>query len=297
MPKLDQLLTRFCLIPALVVLVLIVLAGSEAGAWSSKSTFSLGPTGLGLENGSLLVATRLNNNGDRNALKVKIVQIRLYAADRITPVKLPVLLGEIDPDQSAVIQASFSSAGLKQDKEYWLRVRGTYRLTDKASDKNHGYWNGAKDDGGWSNGKDQDRDFDLSTGIVLPPTAPGSASLQTSSAASQAVTGGGFPHIDLPDNFDEANEFGPPVPTGPFIAVTPTPTGTAPQPDPGDPSVAFNANDPLDLISGGFNGEASTTAEPSGGAKAAALLHSGDGAFLGGGQGLPPKLTPARDAA
>ncbi len=266
MPKLDQVLTRFCLIPALMMLSLNVLSSSPAGAWSSKATFSLGPTGLGLENGNLLVATRLNNTGEKNALKVKIDHIRLYAADRITPVKLPVLLGEIDAGQSTVIQASFSSVRLKQGEEYWLQVRGTYRLAGKAGDKDHGYWYGAKDDGGLSSGKNQDREFDLSTGIVLPPTAPGSAALQSSTAGSQTVAGGGFPHIPLPQDFDEANEAVPPIPTGPFIAVTPTPTGTAPQPDPGDPSVAFNANDPLDLISGGFNGEASTTAEPSGGA-------------------------------
>jgi hypothetical protein len=110
MPKLDQVLTRFCLIPALMVLSLTVLSGSQAGAWSSKATFSLGPTGLGLENGNLLVATRLNNTGEKNALKVKIDHIRLYAADRITPVKLPVLLGEIDAGQSAVIQASSAAS-------------------------------------------------------------------------------------------------------------------------------------------------------------------------------------------
>jgi len=62
-----QVIVRALLILALGICFLHVLAASTAYAKSSQITFSLGPTGLAVQNGLLLVATRLNNTSDRNA--------------------------------------------------------------------------------------------------------------------------------------------------------------------------------------------------------------------------------------
>lgn len=246
-------------------------------AYSKKKppsgTFSLGPTGLSLEKGDLLVATRLTNNMARTISQVRIESITLESID--TLLSLPVLVGEIDAGQNSVVQASFNSAGLAQGVPYLLQVRGSYRPTDKDR--------GTTEDRGRET-EDGGRKFTVSTEIVLPPPAPDNAILHTKNAVPQTVTGGRFPHIEIPKDFDEANEAGPPVPLGLFVPVRPT-TGTAPNLNRAGrtgssnslsaanaPSVTFNANDALSLISGASNGTASTTAEPSGGANGGGVV-------------------------
>src|SRR6266404_2567701 len=259
--------------PGMIIPAIAILFGnicSTPNAYASRQIFSLGPTGLALTDHMLLVATRLNNISDDNAFEVEVKSILLESAGRIRPASLPILLGEIDAAHSAVVQASFTSDGLKQGEQYQLRVKGVYTLKKNGKhDNDHEFGNKTEndnfskrhDDDENKHEDDKDHEFTVSTEINLPPPAPGNANLQTGSVISQMATGGGFPHVNLPDNFDEANDMSPPVPTGPFIAVTPTPNGTMPMPDPGDPSVAFNANDPLNLVSGCCNGQASTTAE------------------------------------
>lgn len=225
---------------------------------SSQVTFSLGQPGLALDNSNLLIAIRLNNTSDNNAFRVQIQSMTLSPASLVGPAPLPLMLGEIDAGQNAVVQASFSSAGLVQGTLYTLQVNGSYRPVNNGTQQDQGHV------------------FALSTQIVLPPTADAGSQgvgLTSNTAPALQNTLFPYPHVNLPNDFDEANEAGPPIPTGPVIPVTPTPTQydiqTA-QPDP--PNVEFTADDPLDLISGGFNGQASTTAEPSGGANGGGII-------------------------
>jgi hypothetical protein len=271
----HQALLRALLIPMLGVLFLNVLPVSTAYSKSSQVTFELGQPGLALDtvNGMavLRVAIRLNNTCspdtcpiDGNAYRVQIQSMTLSpvkpSPSLLSPIPLPAVLGEIDAGQNAVIQAVFSASGLSQGVPYTLQVNGSYRPVDKGTQQDQGHV------------------FSLATGIVLPPTAEsgalGAPLLNNTTEKGSSVSGAPFKHIPLPQNFDEANEAGPPVPTGPSVALpNAIPGGTMFMNDPpGDPSVAFTANDPLSLISGGFNGQASTTAEPSGGANGGGVI-------------------------
>jgi hypothetical protein len=210
----------------------------------------LGLTGTSFEDDILRVAFRLNNTSDQNAFDVEISSITLLPATRLTPTSLPVLVGEIDAGDNAVVQASFAPALIPPaaGQTYFLQVTGTYQPGNQVT-----------------------RPFLASTSLTLPPSAAQGAqgaSLMSSTAPALTVSGAPFPPIQLPSpDFDEANESVPPIPTGPFIPVTPTPSGTAPMPDPGDPTVQFLTNDPLNL-----NGNTSTVAEPSGHANGGGVI-------------------------
>ena len=252
---------RVLCITVLGILLLNIVAASTAYARHPRKpprdVFSLGPTGLGLVKGDVLVATRLTNNTRSEILNIQIESITLNAAD--TLVSLPILLGKIDAGQNAVVEATFSAAGLTPGVRYSLEVHGKYLPPDNRP---------SVDD---KSDEHKGRRFSVLTELVLPPAAPGSGVVQTRNAPAQTVSGGRFPPVKMPDNFDEANDAGPPVPTGPFVPVKPA-GGTVPKPDPGDPAVNFAANDPLGLTSGGSNGTASSTAEPSGAANGGGVV-------------------------
>jgi hypothetical protein len=228
---------------------------------SATVDLEAGTPGVAVENGTnVLIALPIENLGDTAALSVELrsvalvptpFSITLFPAVLTSP-GLPLSVGAIAPNSRAVAQLRFTVRGPIASGSFQLYGSGTY--TDA------------------SNPRSAPQPFEFSISQTTPPPAPGSASLQNNNATSQVVAGGGFPHIPLPNNFAEANEAGPPVPTGPFIPVTPTKNGTAPTPDPGDPSVTFSANDPLDLLSGSFSGDASTVAEPSGGANGGGVI-------------------------
>jgi hypothetical protein len=228
---------------------------------SATVDLEAGTPGVAVENGTnVLIALPIENLGDTAALSVELrsvalvptpFSITLFPAVLTSP-GLPLSVGAIAPNSRAVAQLRFTVRGPIASGSFQLYGSGTY--TDA------------------SNPRSLPQPFEFSISQTTPPPAPGSASLQNNNATSQVVAGGGFPHIPLPNNFAEANEAGPPVPTGPFIPVTPTKNGTAPTPDPGDPSVTFSANDPLDLLSGSFSGDASTVAEPSGGANGGGVI-------------------------
>ena len=259
-----------------------VLAAPIAHAKSSKDGFSLGPSGVAANNGDLLIATRLNNTGEKTAHEVVIDSIRLVHSHRLTPVSLPIAVGKLMPDSDFVIQASFSGSFSPGD-ELVLRVSGRYscRSHDDHGHDDNGHddskSNHSDDDRGRKGGHDDDRcAFKVETPVTVPPAAPGNATLMNGTTPSLTVTGASFPHIPAPQNFDEANESGPPVPVGPFIPLKSVSGGTgpmpAPKPNPTDPPVAFGAIDPLNLVSGSFNGDASTTAEPSGGSSGNGII-------------------------
>ncbi len=231
-------------------LLFIGLPKSIVRSDTDPAIFSLGPSGDYLEAGDkLVVATRLNNTSEKDAFRVEIDSIRLESAELLSPKAFPLAVGEIEPEKNVTVQADFNSSHLEQGKPYRLVVHGTYRPKRKEPDH---------DDG--KQGNDERREFTVSDDITLPRVSPGSAQVKSSKIEPQTVTGGHYPHRE--PNFEEKeNGSRWTVPTGPFVAGKPTPTGTATQKaprTPGDPpGVTFNANDGL-----GING--STIAEPSG---------------------------------
>src|SRR5262249_16464771 len=177
----------------------------------AKVVIEVGTPGVAVENGTnLLVALPIEDVGNTIALDVQIVNIALVPGGGnptlfpafLTSPGLPVSLGKIAPNGRSVAQLRFTVPGPIASGSFRLQGIGSYS------------------DGG--NPLFSPQLFELSTSQATPPPAPGSASLHSNNATSQTVTGGGFPHIPFPNNFEAANEAGPPVPTGPFIAVTPT---------------------------------------------------------------------------
>jgi len=231
------------------VLVLFFLSKSVGFSTPKPSpiTFSLGPSGDYLQTSTtLVVATQLSNTGTRDALGVQVQSITLTSAPLLNP-PLPLSVGVVGAGQSVTIQATFDSSQLVQGQPYDLEISGTYVPGGTANATSKGT-------------------FTVSDSITLPPVSPGSGSVNTTTVGSLTVNGGLFPH-QPPDFPDDAN--GPHwiVPTGPFVAGTPTPTGTLAQPVGGDngplkvdSSVSFNFNSGMGLTS-----NISGTAEPSGG--------------------------------
>jgi len=239
-------------------------AAPAAVAGSGHITFRLSAPGVAVEQpDTLLVAVRLNNTSDKTALKVKIESIRLRPAALTSPTGFPVALGDIAADQNMVVQADFLSDKLKQGKNYRLEVRGSYRVEDRDEDGHR--WDKHRKH------KEERRQFTASTVISLPPLAPGSNTLTTTTVPPNQVTGGGFP--PQPPSFDnEVNTSRWTIPTGKFVQGTPTANVTGTQPAPqaaaatqhavkaASSSVQFNVNNGLGFTSGNI----STVSEPSG---------------------------------
>jgi hypothetical protein len=105
-----------------------------------------------------------------------------------------------------------------QGQEYKLEVHGTYRAQDKD-----------QRDGKSSN--DDRHEFRVSDEIKLPPVSPSSAQLKSSKVESPHVSSGHYPHT-APNFDEEENGSRGTVPTGPFVAGKPTPTGTSAEKQP-----------------------------------------------------------------
>jgi hypothetical protein len=213
---------------------------------ASPVILSANSPGVSLEGqNSLLSAVTIANDGTVTAENVQVTAITLPNGTLISPLPLPSNLGTIPADGSAVLNANFSGGPFVAGQSYTLTIEGTYIV------ENATYC------------------FTLSADLVVPP-GPGSNSLGSKDIPSSTVTGANFPHQPL--NFDDEKVNRPlwTVPTAPFVPGTPTPAGTDVTPAPfGDPpAINFNSNNSLNLISGNFNGQASTVAEPSGGATA-----------------------------
>lgn len=263
--KVKKLITLVTLL-VFVFGVLPFHVSPKAFAESSHRTFTLTAPGVALEQpDTLLVAARLNNASHKNAFEVKIDSIRLDSAPLLTPTPVPV--GEIDADQSAIVQANFTSSQLTQGKQYRLIMHGSYRAARQGEEEHED----DKDD----KFRGKRHKFTVKTVIVLPPTAPGSASVNTAIVPAQTVTGAPFPHQPRkPRSLDVVNGPRWTVPTAPFVPGTPTPNGTQAQLPPSlAPAIAIEAagpivflkNNGMGLTSGSSNGTASSVAEPSGG--------------------------------
>src|SRR5207244_762024 len=127
------------------------------------------------------------------AFKVSIDAARLDSAALAgTPARS---LGTIGTGRTTFVQADFKGRQLIRGHRYVLALGGSYQRSRGASPR---------------------LSFLVKTPIVLPPAAPGSASVQQATAAPHVVKGGRFP--TRPPSFDnEVNGSRWTVPTGPFV--------------------------------------------------------------------------------
>ena len=262
--KCFRAISSISLIVTLGVLLPGFIVSAHADDDQGGGTFKLGPTGLGVEGSRLLIATRLTNQSDDDVAHVRIEAVVLDGQGG-TSIR-PISIQAIKAGETTVIQASVSADGLNPGQRYELQVYGDYA---PASD-----WDHARAyDGDHAHPSDWDhaREFRVKTPVIIPKAGPGSGDVQTNQVPPRKVSGGSYPPVPQTNDFDEANEFVPPIPTGRLRSIQPA-QGTAPQRDPPGASVAFNANDKLNLSSGGSNGTASSTAEPSGASNGAGVI-------------------------
>jgi hypothetical protein len=206
----------------------------EVECAASPVILSTGGPGVNLLNSTMLLsALPIINTGTAEAQNVEVTAITLDGGSLSSPASLPLDLGTIPAEGSAVLNAAFSDTFVPLGS-YALAVEGTYAVGDAT------YC------------------FALENDLVVPPVAPGSALVNMISAQGAQISGAPFP--PQPPSFeDEINGSLWAVPVAPFIPGTPTPnvTQTVPAPFGDPPAIVFEANNGL-----GINGN--TIAEPSG---------------------------------
>lgn len=215
---------------------------------ASPVSLSLGMPGISsTDPTTLLSSVDIVNSGTAAAQNVQATAITLPGATLTSPASLPFALGTISAGGAKVLQSDFSGA-FPPKMVFPLTVKGTYEVNQAT------YC------------------FSLDTGILTPPAAPGSANLNSVTVDSHTATGP-FPPYDA-ETESEANPGGPAVPTGPFVAGTPTFTRTeavaAPFGDP--PAIAFHANNAMGLATGGTGKVISGPVEPSGAVTAGGVI-------------------------
>ena len=204
---------------------------------TSPAVLSAKAPGVSVPNpATLLSAVSIVNSGKTAAKDVRVTSIKLKGETLTFPASLPVDLGNILAKNSAIVNADFSGGPFNPGNSYLLSVQGTYSVKNKT------------------------HCFSSNVTLVVPPAAPGSAPVKTTTVGSKTVSGGKFPPR-TPSFGDEVNTSRWTVPTGPFVPGTPTPSGTATQKAPiGDPpAIDFVTNNSLGVGGG-------SPAEPSGGA-------------------------------
>jgi len=237
-------------------LMLLTALGSQAGLGQvSAVRFTTGLPGFGRTGSTLMVAVPITNSGTLDALNVQVTGVTLGTALVMSPTIFPVAIGTIASGHQAVFQASVAASPLAQSTPYLLTVRGTYQT------------------GGATAG------FAVNRFVTVPPASPGSGTEKTGTAAANTVVGAPYPA--QPPQFNErVNVPLPPIPTGPFVPGTTTPTGTGVTPLPSAvpgvragvfapaAAVQFSANSSVGFTSAGTNCSPgvspSSCAEPSG---------------------------------
>ena len=108
-------------------LILGSIAGSAMARPAPPPPLSLGPVGSAIEpDGRLVLAVRVKNDGATPARDIVVQAIDVKPLKRSLSTKLPIALGDVAPDASIVLQASFDAADAKVH-EYRLSVTGQYR--------------------------------------------------------------------------------------------------------------------------------------------------------------------------
>jgi hypothetical protein len=190
--------------------------------------------GASLQNPStLLSAFTIANLGEAARKNVKITSLTVPGGSLTIP-SLPFSLGTLVGNSSKALDADFIGGPFAANTNIPLTVRGTF-----------------------SEGRET-KCFKLKVQLPVPPAAPGSAQVNTTTAGPNTVKGAPFPH--QPPAFDgDENTANWTVPTGPIKPAIPTATTTLPQKAPiGDPpAIDFVVNNDWGI------GQ-SATAEPSG---------------------------------
>jgi hypothetical protein len=182
---------------------------------------------------TLLSAVTITNTGRVSEHHVTLKSIELRGGMLTSP-SLPLQLGTLRKDRSTVLNADFSGGLFKAGASYRLKLSGTFRTHNRT------------------------RCFRLKITLVIPPAAPGSSTLTTTTVGSSKISDAPFP--SHPPNFtDQDNGSRYTVPIGPFVPGVPTPFATFTQKAPiGDPPVVdFTVNNDWGI------GQ-SSVAEPSG---------------------------------
>jgi hypothetical protein len=157
---------------------------------------------------TLLSAVRIRNEGPVPAENVRITSIS--SANRtLTSPTLPVLLGSIAADGSAILDADFKVSQSTPGAASSLEIRGTYSIEGSPVC------------------------FALDLPFVTPAFGPGSALSSSGTALPHAVTGAPFVGEPLTGPDDDINQTGPPTPKGPVRGtVSPTTPETQLNPPP-----------------------------------------------------------------
>ncbi len=183
-------------------LVFIILLGLVACPSSSNPPtpndgpkLELGPAGVVLDGGKLLVAIPIENKAKEgiDADDVKVSALTLDTKTPLSPATFPVNLGLVGPDitERKVLQLRFEGAGFNEKTPYLIKLTGTYVFQGKTFD------------------------FSLEGALTLPPGSPGSAESETVTVAPETVDGAPFEHFDPERQGQEPNEgSSPPIPTG-----------------------------------------------------------------------------------
>jgi hypothetical protein len=226
-----------------------ILSAQLTVAQVSKVKFVTNIPGLATANTTVMTSTPISNRGTVAATNVKVTSATLKNIPASG--SFPIVLGTMPPGKTIAVQTNFHSASLLANTKYLLTIRGTYQV------------------GGETAG------FALNRYITTPVASPGSNTVNIGSAPPFTVTGAPFPPRP-PDMGNEVNFPRSPIPTGPFVAGTPTPTGTGAMSFPGlkpkQPlqfnSVVFGLNNSLGITNAGTNCSPGTPpascAEPSG---------------------------------
>jgi hypothetical protein len=221
-----------------------VLSMSNAQAVTTPVQIATSAAGVGTDSPNLLlVALPIQNIGTATAENIMITSIKLASSTLIDPSSFPLSLGDLPKEGIALINAQFDSSPLIPRSNYRMTVRGTYDI------------------GGKTYG------FSVNRNITVPPSSPGSSTLDSSSITSFTITDPPKLPVPatLPEGEDESrNPERPPVPVGRFQIVYPnafstSSTGEQPPGTGGSGAgvVSFGRNTP-------FGGGTGTPVDPSG---------------------------------
>ena len=175
-------------------LLAIVLPLLPAAAFGRPPTETLTTATPGVypEDGNLYVALPIENVGPVPVLHVQVESIRVASGSLLTPIALPVVLGDIQPEERAVLDASFAMPNATAHGAS-LMVSGTYLVGN------------------------EEVGFSLHRVLAVPEPA-GEALAKSASAEPQMQLGSPFPEQPLPIQGESGHEQAnvPPVPIGPF---------------------------------------------------------------------------------
>jgi hypothetical protein len=155
---------------------------------------------------TLLSAFQIANTGSAAAENVQVTSVTLTGGTLTTPI-LPKSVGTIAAGALTNFDANFSGGPFQPNSTYALTVQGTYEVGGSTFC------------------------FTFNFTLRVPPNAPGSAPVNSTTAGSNFVTGAPFPPQPPEFEGDENGSLWTP-PIGPFIPGTPTQNTTNTQPAP-----------------------------------------------------------------